>query len=105
MLTVVLDPQTPLEGEYNDNILFEDNVWLQFCSQLLQFPLKNKIIMATYFENLTIGLHILYVDMYVKFRANWMLFIIQSINFFLSITLDYKNLKFKHLIDDIVIDL
>ena len=105
MLTVVLDPQTPLEGEYIDNILFEDNVWLQFCSQLLQFPLKNKIIMATYFENLTIGLHILYVDMYVKFRANWMLFIIRSINFFLSITLDYKNLKFKHLIDDIVIDL
>ena len=61
--------------------------------------------MATYFENLTIRLHILYGDMHVKFRANWILFIIRSINFFLSVTLDYKNLKFKHLIDDIVIDL
>ena len=33
-----------------------------------------------------------------------MLFIVRFINLFLCIILDYKNLKFKHLIDDIVID-
>ena len=41
----------------------------------------------------------------VKFRVNRMLFTIPCINLFLYIILDYKNLKFKHLIDDITIDL
>ena len=34
-----------------------------------------------------------------------MIFITRSISLFLCIILYYKNLKFKHLIDDIVIDL
>ena len=33
-----------------------------------------------------------------------MLFTIQLVNLFFMIILNYKNLKFKHLIDDIVID-
>ena len=41
----------------------------------------------------------------LKFHANRMLFSIQSINYFLCIILDYKNSKFKYLIDDIAIDL
>ena len=62
--------------------------------------------MATYFENITIELHILYVfQTYVKFHANKMLFIIRSITYFLCINLDFKNSKFKHLIDNIAIDL
>ena len=62
--------------------------------------------MTTYFENLTIGLHVLYIlNTHVKIRVNWMLFTISSINLFLYIILNYKNLKFKYLIDDIVIDL
>ena len=42
---------------------------------------------------------------YVYFHVNQMLFTIQFINLFLGIILDYKILKFKHLIDDIVIDI
>ena len=55
--------------------------------------------MTTYFENLT-TLYILI--MHIKFCINRKLFTIQSINLFLYITLNYKNLKFKYLIDDIV---
>ena len=40
----------------------------------------------------------------VTFHANWMLFTIRSINLFLIYNLDYKNLKFKYFIDEIVID-
>ena len=57
------------------------------------------------FENLTIRLHSFYIfNMHVKLCSNRMLFIIQSTNLFLCIILEYKNLKFKHLIDDIGID-
>ena len=39
--------------------------------------------MVTYFENLTVGLHVLYTfNMYIKFRSNQMLFTIQFINLF-----------------------
>ena len=34
--------------------------------------------MTIYFENLTIGLYVL--DIYIKFRTNWMIFTIQFIN-------------------------
>ena len=61
--------------------------------------------MTTYFENLIVELHALYVfNTHVKFRDNRMLFIIQSINLFLFIILEYKNLKFKYLINNIAID-
>ena len=62
--------------------------------------------MTTFFENLTIELHVLYIlNTHVKFCVNWMLFTISSINLFLYIILNYKNLKFKYLIDDIAINL
>ena len=62
--------------------------------------------MTTNFENLTVELHFLYVlNTHVKFSTNWILFTIRSINLFLCIILDYKKLKFKHLIDDIAIDI
>ena len=39
--------------------------------------------MVTYFEDLTVGLHVFYVlNKHVKFNANWMFFIIRSINLF-----------------------
>ena len=39
--------------------------------------------MTIYFENLTIGLHVLYIlNTNVKFLATWMLFAIRSINLF-----------------------
>ena len=40
----------------------------------------------------------------VKFHVNYILFIIQSI-YFLCMILNYKNLKFKYLINDMVIGL
>ena len=62
--------------------------------------------MTTNFENLTVELHFLYVlNTHVKFSISWILFTIRSINLFLGIILDYKKLKFKHLIDDIAIDI
>ena len=63
--------------------------------------------MVTCFENLTVKLHIYYIfDMHVKFCVNQILFTIRFINlFFLMYNLVYKNLKFKHLINDIIIDI
>ena len=59
-----------------------------------------------YLENLIIRLHVLYIlNTHIKFHVNWILFTIRFINLFLCIILDYKNLKFKYLIDDIVINL
>ena len=46
-----------------------------------------KINMVIYFENLTIRLYVFYNKLY-----------------FLCIILNYKNLKFKHLIDNITIN-
>ena len=45
------------------------------------------------------------LNTYVKFCVNWMLFTIWSINLFFMHNLNYKNLKFKHLTDNIAIDL
>ena len=45
--------------------------------------LTTKINIVSYFKNLTIALHVLYVlNIHVKFCVNWMLFTIQSINLF-----------------------
>ena len=49
------------------------------CSLKLQFSL-NKINSATYFDNLTVELHVL--KTHVKFYVNRMLFTIQSLNLF-----------------------
>ena len=42
--------------------------------------------------------------MHVKFRTNFILFIIQSINLFFMHNFRLQKFKFKHVIDDIVID-
>ena len=64
--------------------------------------------MIIYFKNLIVRLYVLYtINTYVKFLVNRMLFTIQFINLFFHacIILNYKNLKFKLLIDKITIDL
>ena len=62
--------------------------------------------MITYFKNITIELLVIYIlKIHVEFHANQILFTTQSINFFLCIILNYKNSKFKHLINDVVINL
>ena len=81
------------------------NDFFFFKSDVTYYSTLKKINMTTYFEILIVELHILYVfNTHVKFRDNWMLFIIQSINLFLFIILEYKNLKFKYLINNIAID-
>ena len=50
--------------------------------------------MATYFENLTVKLHILYVlKTHVKFHTNRMLFIIRSINLFFMYNFRLQKLE------------
>ena len=67
--------------------------------------LLNKINNTIYFENLTVELHVVYgLKTYVKFYVNQILFFIWSINLNFYVILDYKNSKFKDLIDDITID-
>ena len=83
-----------------------DNVSLQ--TSLEKNPSKSSYILLlnVNFENLIVVLHVLYVlNIYVKFHSNRILFTIQSIKLFKYIILDKKNLKFKHLIDDIAMDL
>jgi len=61
--------------------------------------------MVIYFENLSVGLYILYVHYYtcqILCQSNIIYYLIHTL-IFLCIILDYKNLKFKYLIDDIVI--
>ena len=58
------------------------------------------------FENLIIKLHVLYVlNMHIKFRFNWVFFIIRSINFFFMHNSLPQSLKSKYDLIDIVIDL
>ena len=54
-----------------------------------------------YFENLIVGLHILYV---FNTHINWMLFTICFINLFFIHNFKLQKLKFKHLIDNITIN-
>ena len=50
--------------------------------------------MATYFENITVQLHDIYVfKTHVKFHANRMLFTIQSINLFFMYNSRLQKLK------------
>ena len=51
-------------------------------------------------------MHVLYIlKTHAKFQTNRMLFTIWFINLILTYKLDYKNSKFKHLINNIIIDL
>ena len=78
----------------------KDKVWLKTYLESMALTPTKKINTIIYFENLIVGLHILYIlNSRVKFRSNKILFTIRSIKFFffLGIILYYKNLKFKHL--------
>ena len=95
-------PHTKIQDKENQNDLFlleRDNqfVW-ESLGQIKLFEGENeanetdeqslqtltkKINMTTYFENLTVGLHVLYVlNIHVKFHSNRILFTIKSINLF-----------------------
>jgi len=64
------------------------------------------LLYVNFEKNLTIGLDVLYIfNTHIKFHSNKILFTIRSIKLFLCIILYHKNLKFKHFIDDMAIDL
>ena len=85
---------------------FKDKVWLQSYLKPKTTTLTEQINIATYFENLIIEFHGLFVlKTHVKFHVNQMLFTIWFINLNFYVILDYKNSKFKDLIDDIIIDI
>ena len=78
----------------------KDKVWLKTYLEPMALTPTKKINTVIYFENLIVGLHVLYIlNSRVKFRSNQILFTIRSIKFFFffGIILYYKNLKFKHL--------
>ena len=83
-----------------------DEIQLQNWLQFKATNSLNKINIITYFENLTIELHVLYaLNTHVKFVliGYYLLYDLQA--YILCIILNYKNLQFKKFIDDIVIDL
>ena len=61
--------------------------------------------MNLYFENFTVGLHILYVlNMHVSFHTNQMLFTIRSINSYFMYYFKLQKLEFIQLIDHMIIN-
>ena len=61
--------------------------------------------MSVNFENLIVEFYVLYViNMHIKFRSIQVLVTARLKTYFLYIILNYINLKFKHLIDNITID-
>ena len=82
--------------------------WVQVISNvtLSNVILPNNLLLNSYFGNLTLGLHVLYVlNMHVNFYTNQLLFIIQSIKSYLMQYFKLQKLKFKQLIDDMAIDI
>ena len=56
----------------------------------------NNLLLSLYFENLNVGLYVLYVlNMHANFHVNQMLFIIQSINSSFMHYFKLQKLKFK----------
>ena len=61
----------------------KDKVWLKTYLEPMALTPTKKINTVIYFENLIVGLHVLYVlNMHVKFHSNGTLFTIKSINLF-----------------------
>ena len=66
----------------------------------------NNLLLNSYFENLTVGLYILYVfNMHANFYTNQMLFTIRFINSYVMQHCKLQKLEFKQLNDDITIGL
>ena len=61
----------------------KDKVWLKTYLEPMALTPTKKINTVIYFENLIVGLYVLYIlNSRVKFRSNQILFTIRSIKFF-----------------------
>ena len=82
--------------------------WVQVTSSvtLSNVTTPNNLLLNSYFENLTVGLHILYIfNMHANFVTDQMLFTIRSINSYFMQYFKLQKLEFKQLIDEMTIDL
>ena len=65
----------------------------------------NNFLKNSYFENLTVGLHVPYVlNNHANFHVNWILLTIRSINSTFIHYFKLQKLEFKQLIDDMDIN-
>ena len=66
----------------------------------------NNLLLNSYFENLTIGLYVLYAfNMHASCHTNQILFTIRSINSYFMQYYKLQKLEFKQLIDNMTINL
>ena len=73
---------------------FKDKIWLQTQLQLKALAFIKQINIVTYFENLTVELHVFYVlKTHVIFYANWTLFTIQFIKLIFMYNFRLQKLK------------
>ena len=73
--------------------------------KLMRVTTPNSFFLNSYFENLTVGLHDLYVlNMHANFHSNQMLFTIWSINLSFMRYFKLQKLAFKQFIDNTTID-
>ena len=81
-------------------------IYIQNLSTKLVIPLLNKINFTTYFKNLTVKLHVLYVlNIYIKFCVKWILFTIWFINLYFLQNFKLQKLQIKSFIDNIAVDI
>ena len=82
--------------------------WVQVTPSIIlsNITLPNNLLMNLYFENSTVGLHVLYVlNMHINFHINRLLFTILSINSSFMHYFKVQKLEFKQLIDDMTTNL
>ena len=92
---------------YNPTVRFSIYIW-QVIHGLIQsnVTLPNNLLLNSYFENLIVRLHILYVlNIYAYFYANQMLCTIYSIKLSFMHYFKLQKFEFKQLINDMAINL
>ena len=73
--------------------------------KLMRVTTPNSFFLNSYFENLTVGLHDLYVlNVHANFHSNQVLFTIWSINSSSMYYFKLQKFEFKQLIDDTTIN-
>ena len=82
--------------------------WVQVTPNVIlsNITLPTNLLMNLYFENSTVGLHVLYnLNMHINFHINRLLFTILSINSSFMHYFKVQKLEFIQLINGMTIDL
>ena len=81
--------------------------WIQVTHSitLSNITSPSNFLMNLYFENFTVGLHVLYVlNIHANFHTNWMLFTIQFHKLSFYALFKLQKLEFIQLTDDMAIN-